>query len=309
MNLLDALPLRPTASGMIWLAAVLALLATAINYGNNIVFALAFLLLAVWLQSAWECRRNLSGLAWNWLPASPVFSGEAAQLGGMVENAGSRPRRALSLARRGQSGLAWDAPARGEARLEFPCRTAQRGKARFDGFSLSTRHPLGLWQARRRLPPPSVLVYPAPDGDAPLPAGSAQKAHRRQESSDFHGVRAYAPGDRLGRINWRAWGRREELLVNVFDGGSGGQTLWLDANLCHGGLERRLSQLAAWVVAAERGGQEYGLDLDGSRVPPGRGRAQRESCLALLALHEPLPQTSPNESPLREFHANPEKKP
>jgi hypothetical protein len=36
------------------------LLATAINYANNLMFALAFMLLAVWLQAAASCRRNLA---------------------------------------------------------------------------------------------------------------------------------------------------------------------------------------------------------------------------------------------------------
>jgi uncharacterized protein (DUF58 family) len=50
------------------------------------------------------------------------------------------------------------------------------------------------------------------------------------------------------------------------------------------GLEARLSRLAGWVIAAERGGAHYGLRLPGREIAPGRGDAHRAACLEALAL-------------------------
>jgi uncharacterized protein (DUF58 family) len=47
-------------------------------------------------------------------------------------------------------------------------------------------------------------------------------------ADDFQGVRAYVPGDPLRRINWRVFARSDEAVVNDFDGGHGGDALWLD---------------------------------------------------------------------------------
>jgi uncharacterized protein (DUF58 family) len=99
-------------------------------------------------------------------------------------------------------------------------------------------------------------------------------------------LRAYVPGDSPRRINWRAYGRREELQVNEFDGGQGGQVRWLDWASCAGDDEDRLAQLASWLIAAEHDGCEYGLRLPSESLAPARGRAQRERCLRTLALFE-----------------------
>ena len=51
-------------------------------------------------------------------------------------------------------------------------------------------------------------------------------------------------------------------------------------------LERRLSRLAGWVLAAERSGAFYGLRLPGLEIAPGRGDAHAGTCLQALALYE-----------------------
>ncbi|MDR2093108.1 MAG: DUF58 domain-containing protein [Azoarcus sp.] len=286
--------LAPTASGLVWLLAVFALLAVAINYGNNLVFALAFLLLSVWVTAGWQCRRSLSGLEWLPAPAPEAFAGEALHISGSVRVRPGRRHGPLMLcAGRGRHRHCGPATRMRDAdALELSLPAPARGRRRIGDLQLFSLHPLGLWRARRALPDLTALVYPHPAGDRPLSGNAPSPAHRRQESGDFQGVRAYAPGDSPRRINWRIYGRRDELAVNSFDGGTGGRALWLDAAACEGDLETRLSQLCQWVVAAERQGKEYGLRLgDGQDRPPGRGRTHYRACLARLALYgEPAGQ-------------------
>ncbi|MDR0634920.1 MAG: DUF58 domain-containing protein [Azoarcus sp.] len=291
--------LAPTAAGIVWLVTVFALLAVAINYGNNLVFALAFLLLSVWISAAWQCRRGIAGLQWLPAPAPEAFAGEMLRIAG---NARGLPGRwhgpaMLCAGRRGRRHRGPVAPAwrggRGAedgAALELSLPAPARGRRRIGDLHLLSRHPLGLWQACRALPEVAALVYPHPAGDRPLSGNAPSQAHRRQEAGDFQGVRAYAPGDPPRRINWRIYGRRGDLAVNRFDGGAGGQALWLDVAACDGDLETRLSQLCQWIVAAERQGREYGLRLgNGQDRPPGRGRAHYRHCLAQLALYGEKP--------------------
>ena len=51
------------------------------------------------------------------------------------------------------------------------------------------------------------------------------------------------------------------------------------------GLEQRLSRLAGWVLAAERGGARYGLRLPGVEIAPARGDSHAAACLQALALY------------------------
>jgi uncharacterized protein (DUF58 family) len=277
--------IRPTFAGIIWFTAVLALLATAINYGNNLVFALAFLLLAIWLQSAWIGWRNLSGLLWQPEVTPPAFVGETLYPGGNLRDpSGRRHEQVFLTDGAGRQGAPADFAA-DSAHMDIALPALVRGAQQIGCIRLVSLYPLGLWRASRAVAPIAALAYPRPAGDQPLPGRAPRPAHRRQESGDFQGLRPYAPGDSPRRINWRVYGRREELAVNHFEGGQGGHVLWLSMDACAGDMETRLSQLCQWVLAAGQQGLEYGMRLPNAQdVPPGQGRGQQQKCLEALAL-------------------------
>ena len=281
------LPLSPTVAGIFWLLAVLALLATAINYGNNQVFALCFLLLALWLQAGWHCWRNLADL--HWQPGVPdgCFAGSPLQIEGQISERAGRARTDITLVAAGKPGAPVSLPADGEAIPASHLPTGQRGPLSIGSLELASVYPLGLWRARYRLPELKALVYPAAEGEIPLPTDSPQPAHRQAAADDFQGVTAYAPGDSPRRINWRIFSRNETLMVNRFDGSQGGHSLWLIWENCTGDSEIRLAQLTRWVLDAEHAGHEYGLRLPGTSLPAARGRLHREKCLTRLALFSP----------------------
>lgn len=275
--------LRLSAIGVLWLVCVAALLATAINYGNNVVFAMAFLLLAMWLQAAWSCRRHIQGLQVHWRTPLPVFAGALlrcdasvlqAQPGAALWLGGrqSPPQETTYAARHGESTCTWSMPG------------LERGEHSVHGLHLASNWPLGLWVARRSLPPLTTLVYPRPAGHSEWGATAPVAARQLCASSEFQDLRRYTAGDTPQRINWRAFARRDELLVSRFGGEHGGSAVWLDFAQCAGDMEHRLSQLTQWVLAAEHTTLEYGLRLPGLQVPPNLGRTHRSQCLRHLAL-------------------------
>lgn len=284
--------LRPTAAGLFWLVAVVALIATAINYGNNLIFALAFLLLAVWLQSAWQCRHLVRRVDWRPNAPSAVFAGEALALDGRLR--GGKPAAAIALQAGKLAGAEQLFDTSGEAQPGLLLPTEQRGERVVTDLMLVSVWPLGLWRARRPLPAMKAIVYPRPAGELPLPTGNPQPAHRQAATDDFQGLRGYAPGDSPRRINWRVFSRRDELAINCFDGDAGGEALWLSWEQTAGDGEARLGQLAAWLLAAEHAGREYGLRLPGQSLPPARSRSHRDRCLQRLALFDPaFPTATP----------------
>jgi uncharacterized protein (DUF58 family) len=88
-------------------------------------------------------------------------------------------------------------------------------------------------------------------------------------------------------VAWKAVARSEDMLTKQFSGESAGE-LWLDWRLLPAelDLERRLSCLAGWVLAAQQSGALYGLRLPGEEIAPARGDAHRAACLKALALHK-----------------------
>jgi hypothetical protein len=72
--------------------------------------------------------------------------------------------------------------------------------------------------------------------------------------------------------------------VKQFSGG-GGHELWLDAgDMGRLPLEARLSQLALWIVNAEKEEIPYALRLGRTTLPLGLGPAQEQRALEALAV-------------------------
>lgn len=285
--------LRPTRSGVCWLVAVLGLLATAINYSNNLIFAMAFVMLSLWLQSAWLCRRNLRGLRWHPAAPVPVFTGERLAVGGIVVETGGYRRQGLQLAAAEASSTPAAVAPSSDVRLFAHVPTVRRGVRTVAPLALESTYPFGLWRQRAHLPAMEALVYPAPAGDAPLPTAAPVPAHRSFATDNYQGVRRYAPGDPTRRINWRVFGRTCELMVNQFDGAAGGDALWLRWDQTQGETEERLSQLAAWIVAAQRDGLDYGLQVGRTQFPPQHGAEHQAACLSALACFDAAESSQP----------------
>ena len=76
----------PTRAGFIFAFIVFTMLLGAMNYNNNMGFALTFLLAGIGVVSIHHCHRNLADLYLHFLGGHPVFAGEPMVLRFVVEN-------------------------------------------------------------------------------------------------------------------------------------------------------------------------------------------------------------------------------
>ena len=68
----------PTFNGLMFLGVSVILFLAGINYQNNLMLALSFLLVSLFITSIFSTYRNLSGLRLENAGSSPVFVGESA---------------------------------------------------------------------------------------------------------------------------------------------------------------------------------------------------------------------------------------
>lgn len=281
----------PTRGGWLSGAAWVAMLAAAINYHNNLAFLLTFLLGAVVLVSMFHTHRNLLGLEIRTGRVEPVFAGQTARVEVWLRNPGPRPRLGVCVCLDRREVARTGVPAGGETSVQVPVPARRRGRLPAISVTLATDHPLGLlfsWSRPLTLAPRG-LVYPAPRAHLPLPAPEPdrrrfQSEGHQAEGDDFLGLRAYREGDPPRHIHWKAVARGLPPLTKEF-GGAGRDRLWLDWERLAGlDMEARLSQLAQWVVEADRLGLCYGLRLPGVTLDPERGPGQARACLERLAL-------------------------
>ncbi len=283
----------PSRLGLLFGGALLVLLLGSINYMLALGFALTFLLAGMGLAGMVQTARNLAQLQVSAARAEPVFAGDAAQFQLVLDSAAAHDRPEIlvrQMASRAECIVDVGPASAAQALLAVPAE--RRGWLPLGRVMLETRFPLGLFRAWSYVEPENrCLVYPRPEA-SPIPplAQSSQQGGVRahaQGTDDFSGLRDYQASDSPRHVAWKSVARSDRMLTKQFVGEATAE-LWLSLGDTPAalGIERRLSRLAGWVLAAERAGARYGLRLPNSQLEPDRGDAHRAACLVALALHE-----------------------
>ncbi|MBV0932254.1 DUF58 domain-containing protein [Marinobacterium weihaiense] len=282
----------PTRAGSVYLLLLVLLLVMAINYENNLIYALTFLLLGVFMSAIFHTYSNLAGIEVEVQDAQPCFAGEQAGFEIELKGSARRTREQLQLQLAAQTLPRILDVVQTRQRVQLDCPAAQRGWLRPGGLRLQTTFPLGLFRAWAWLNlDAKVLVYPAPL-DVPLPSalqpatGQGQDSlSRRAGEDDFGGLTRFEPGMSPRQVDWKSYARGRGLHAKQFEGHQD-PDLWLDLDMLGGeALERRLSKLTGWVLELSRRDVRYGIKLGSFVLPPASGEGQRTRALSALALY------------------------
>ncbi|MBA3882499.1 MAG: DUF58 domain-containing protein [Chthoniobacterales bacterium] len=261
---------------------------------NNVAnYLLLFFTLAVFLVSIPHTLLNLNGLEVTVESVKPAFAAKAVVVPMAVVNESRHTRHGclVTLPGRDEAGeLVNEIPGRKAVRVTLRFPATARGEYTLSEVQLHSSYPLGFLAARRRVATSQrYVVYPAPEGDATLPvcggnALGAQLESLAGEGDDYAGVRAYVPGESQRHIDWKAVARGQPLMTKQFTA-EVDDVLRLDFdNVPLSNPEQRLSQLALWVIEAERAGRQYSLRLPSAEIPAASGDAHYHRCLYALAL-------------------------
>jgi uncharacterized protein (DUF58 family) len=273
--------------GAMWYAAS--------SQNNTAVYLLFFILTAVFLVSIPHTLANLAGVTVRLEAVKPTFVGHEVSLPLEIMNDSRATRHGIELGL-----LSSDTerqridymPAQKAARvtLRFPAR--RRGEHKVGTLCLTSAYPLGFVRFVRKFAPfQTYTVYPKPAGDLRLPESFLQRSDGRPvtefgEGDDFAGVRAYVQGESQRHIDWRAVARGQPLMTKQFTAEVEGVLHFDFSALRVADMEKRLSQLALWVIEAERAQRAYALRLPGVEILPGVGQVHFHECMRALSLFE-----------------------
>ena len=296
--------LRPTALWLIFGPILGCMWIAAVNYSNNLVYAVLYLIAALTFISIFHTWTNLASLRVDHIRIQPAFAGEEVRVEIYLRNPSHHtiyglffarltdettgfPRRSTPLLAPGGRGVRIAARDSCCAEVVFP--SERRGMYRFETLLVRTAYPFGLIWASFRVPlNAEYYIYPQPKGKSDWPelhpAGEQGSPASQKPGDDFSGVRAYMPGESLRHVDWKAFARGRPLSIKQFTGGSGHE-LWLDAAAMDRlPLESRLSQLALWIVNAEKAEIPYALRLGRTALPLGLGASHSRRALEALAV-------------------------
>ena len=285
----------PTREGIIFGLIVFTMLMGAMNYNNNMGFALTFLLAGIGIVSIYQCHRNLADVVLHYAGAQSVFAGDAMQFRLILENRSPHTRWQILVGWDEDAHICDELSENSRLALMLHQTTGSRGWLKVPRIQISTRFPLGLFRAWAWVNMDlAELVYPKParhiDPKFRGESGHTTSGYDVGGDDDFSGFRDYRTGDPPKHIAWKALARTGEMLVTEFQSGTQNLT-WIDWEDFPGiDPEERLAKICRQVIDTENSNHKYGLRIPGIQIVPGHGARHRHHCLRQLALFG-LPQT------------------
>ena len=280
----------PSRAGFFFGLCLFVMLIAAINYQNNMSFALTFLLATLFIIAVLHTFANLSGLRVHAVAAQAAFPGHQAEFEILVERTKPRDHFALFIKWPESTGAIVNLLEENSERVSLHTAVGKRGWYNPGRLMVESTYPLGLLRCWTWIDLDlHALVYPQPIPCAPLsglatdkPDGSAVAV---VGNDDFYGFRNYKPGDSLRQVHWKGLAKGQSLQSKQY-GAYADSSIWLDWDAFPGqGMELRLSYLCYWVLQYESQNIEYGLRLPGTVIAPAVGGKHREKVLKALALH------------------------
>ena len=296
----------PTREGWWFLGATLLVGAAAIDAGINLYFLTFGMMVCLIVAGIALSELGLAGLRVRRVLPPAIHAGTPYLMGIALEN---RKRRLSSFSIEVEDLIDGrpiekrcyflKLPAGRLQETAYRNTMARRGRYRLSGFRLATKFPFGLVpRARAVADVDDLYVYPAliPAPEALLrglpayPAPGRSAAPSRQ--GEFHGLRAFRPGDDPRDIHWRSSARRGiPLLREKEDEETREATVILDnaadAAADPAAFERAVSEAAGICVELAHRGFSVGLAVRGGEVRAAVGAAQAERILRALAVIAP----------------------
>lgn len=278
----------PTGYGLFFILVAISLFVGGINYENNLILGLAFLMVSLFVIAILHTYRNLAGLGLAAGASESGFAGAEGALEVLLHAADRHAHRSLRLRWPGGRPADLSVELGQEQSLWLKLPLPRRGRVKPGRLRVETRYPLGLLRAWSLVDlAHECLAWPRPlpGGDCPSGGGSERQGQVRLShgSDDFQGLRGYREGDSPRLIDWKAYARSGSLQTKYFADPAQGW-LWLEWQRLPGqDAETRLSRLAWWVLEMERLNRLYGLRLPDAELVPGQGPEQRRRALDRLA--------------------------
>jgi len=287
----------PTRNGLLFVFSSGLVFIAAINYAVSLAFALAFLMVSIFILSILHSFNNLNQLTLTSRSAQDVFCGEDASFQVELSRSPKRRHEALefnfpnSLSMSGAKGSTSysDLVARDTEEVKVFALAQRRGEFKAPRLRVLTRFPLGLCRAWSVVDLNlHCLVYPRPvpfsmsqfDSGA---SGGSDSAINKEGSEDFYGLRDYVPGDSLRQVAWKSVARGQGMQLKQFVDYVDNR-IWLDWDMFYGfNTEERLSRLCYCVLQLSKTNNAFGMRLPGSEYPPAAGPEHRKKLLRALA--------------------------
>ena len=266
------LQLSITRLGLEYLAAMLLVGVFSVNTGNNLLYLVFSLMVALFLVSGWVSRRTLQHIGIDRIEEGNIFARVRGGIRLRLKDGAPRRIRALEVRMemeegRIEPGFYAGGEGRGDALVVLHARPERRGTCRLVSLELRTAFPFGFLEKALRFPlTQEIVVLPHPRATI-QPSGLRGEAVRpipKPGASAPEGARPFREGDPLGRVHWKRTAQRGAPWVRTFeDEELAGLHLRLDLRAWGPGraFERELERLSGAILQARLQKREVFLEI------------------------------------------------
>ncbi|MFT5580119.1 MAG: hypothetical protein ACI9WS_002879 [Paraglaciecola psychrophila] len=276
----------PSKAGLWFGMLLLLMLLAAVNYQNNMAFALVFFLSSLFIVTIMHTFANLSGLSFKALRAGPAFVGDSVPFELLLSREGSKSYFDINIYWP-HSEVQLVTLMSQQQRVKLHLTAARRGLFKPGRLKVETFYPLGLLRAWTWIELDwAALIYPAPLACEYSALSLSDSDHAAAEpvpgSEDFYQFRHYQAGDTLKHLFWKGYAKGGELQTKQFVSYRQ-QSSWLNWDNVDGSVETRLQKLCYQVLELEKSGRDYGLKLPAQSIAPDQGERHLQRVLTALA--------------------------
>ncbi|ENW15597.1 DUF58 domain-containing protein [Acinetobacter haemolyticus] len=266
--------------GLLYIVLILITFIAGINYANNLILGLCFLMSAILCISFYLTFKQLYGLHVELITAEVGQVGQVLTLKLNFKQP-TKTNRYLQIQWQQQQQLFYLNQTQQSIELAF--FPQQRGIYQFDAIKIYSTYPLGLVRAWTYL---NLMekVWIAPK------AYEWQKEHKNQPSAahdrldEFRELRAFQHGDSYQNVAWKQVARGQGFFIKMFEAQATQQYLEIDyQHIPAQSHEEKLSFMMGLIEQCEQYGDDYAVILPHVRLDRGQGNTQLIQAKRLLA--------------------------
>jgi uncharacterized protein (DUF58 family) len=278
----------PTRAGVLYFGLLGLLLVTAINYQNNAIYLLTFLLVGQFVVAILATYSNLAGLNVRKASHSAGFAGDRVTFRLALKRKPEKKYFSIRAGWPGQSMTTTTLDLQIETIVELYHEAPRRGLLRPRRLLLETVYPFGLLRAWTWLDlNMESWVYPRPRMVQPLPVIEQDKGvgdrPSFQQQDEFSNIRPWRKDDAPRQILWKAYAKQQPMMTMEFTESMLKQ-VWLDESVTSGSsLEDRLSALCYGALQLSRQDVLYGIRVGNLEIAPAEGDEHLHRVLSMLA--------------------------
>ncbi len=277
----------PNLTGLMFLLVTLIIWMLGTNYQNNLILALAYLMMSIFVVAILHAFANLAGIRVTFIGAKPAFAGEPTCFELEVTTTHKQGCDHLELRWPGGDTRVVTLNANEPTRITLYANSSERGYLWPGRLLLQSTFPLGIIRCWSWLNlDAQALIYPAPvaceEPQHQATDGNEEGGNPQSGGDDFSGLRTYQAGDPIKHIAWKQYAQEKGLFTKEYEAYFSAEK-WLDWQSLNQPQELRLAGLCFWALHYELRQIPYGLAMPDTQLAPALGDHHLNAVLKVLA--------------------------